>query len=62
MAVAPDWPGLEPGAKTAEAAIERLQSRCPLAASPRRAASTRAPGEVDANGDPASGRGFGGLG
>ena len=25
-AVAPDWPGLERGAKTGEAAIERLQS------------------------------------
>jgi hypothetical protein len=28
-AVAPDWPGLERGAKTAEAAIERLQSYIP---------------------------------
>jgi hypothetical protein len=28
-AVAPDWPGLERGAKTAEAAIERLQSYLP---------------------------------
>ena len=26
VAVAPDWPGLERGAKTGEAAIERLQS------------------------------------
>ncbi len=28
-AVAPDWPGLERGAKTEEAAIERLQSYLP---------------------------------
>src|SRR5215467_11802617 len=28
-AVAPDWPGLERGAKTGEAAIERLQSYLP---------------------------------
>ncbi len=28
-AVAPDWPGLERGAKTAEAAIERLHSYLP---------------------------------
>src|SRR5215475_11417812 len=28
-AVSPDWPGLERGAKTAEAAIERLQSYLP---------------------------------
>jgi hypothetical protein len=28
-AVAPDWPGLERGAKTAEAAVERLQSYLP---------------------------------
>src|SRR3954467_15343746 len=28
-AVAPDWPGLERGAKTGEAAIERLLSYCP---------------------------------
>src|ERR1700736_3801323 len=28
-AVAPDWPGLERGAKTGEAAIERLQSYRP---------------------------------
>jgi hypothetical protein len=28
-AVAPDWPGLERGAKTAEAALERLQSYLP---------------------------------
>src|SRR5881392_2059781 len=28
-AVAPDWPGLERGAKTSEAAIERLQSYLP---------------------------------
>jgi hypothetical protein len=29
VAVAPDWPGLERGAKTGEAAIERLQSYLP---------------------------------
>ena len=29
VAVAPDWPGLERGAKTEEAAIERLQSYLP---------------------------------
>ncbi|HEY7343646.1 MAG TPA: hypothetical protein VH591_22445 [Ktedonobacterales bacterium] len=29
VAVAPDWPGLERGAKTAEAAIERVQSYLP---------------------------------
>ncbi|HWR65540.1 MAG TPA: hypothetical protein VN364_05435 [Bellilinea sp.] len=29
MAVAPDWPGLERGAKTGEAAIERLLSYIP---------------------------------
>ena len=29
VAVAPDWPGLERGAKTAESAIERLQSYLP---------------------------------
>ena len=29
VAVAPDWPGLERGAKTGEAAIERLQSSLP---------------------------------
>src|SRR5882724_223189 len=29
VAVAPDWPGLERGAQTAEAAIERLQSYLP---------------------------------
>ncbi len=29
VAVAPDWPGLERGAKTAEAAIERLRSYLP---------------------------------
>ncbi|HWQ84218.1 MAG TPA: hypothetical protein VN363_06600 [Anaerolineales bacterium] len=29
VAVAPDWPGLERGAKTAEAAIERLLSYGP---------------------------------
>lgn len=29
MAVAPDWPGLERGAKTGEAAIERLRSYLP---------------------------------
>ena len=29
VAVAPDWPGLERGAKTSEAAIERLQSYLP---------------------------------
>lgn len=29
VAVAPDWPGLERGAKTGEAAIERLQSYVP---------------------------------
>jgi hypothetical protein len=29
VAVAPDWPGLERGAKTGEAAIERLQSYIP---------------------------------
>lgn len=28
VAVAPDWPGLERGAKTAEAAIERLRAYC----------------------------------
>src|SRR5690242_651988 len=28
-AVAPDWPGLERGAKTGEAAIERLQAYLP---------------------------------
>src|SRR5215472_2503939 len=28
-AVAPDWPGLERGAKTAEAALERLQTYLP---------------------------------
>ncbi|HEY7356983.1 MAG TPA: hypothetical protein VH590_10975, partial [Ktedonobacterales bacterium] len=28
-AVAPDWPGLERGAKTGEAAIEKLQSYLP---------------------------------
>src|SRR5207244_1323833 len=41
---------------------ERLQSRYSLAASTRGAASTRAAGEVDADGDPASGWGFGDLG
>ena len=29
VAVAPDWPGLERGAKTAEAAIERLLTYVP---------------------------------
>jgi hypothetical protein len=29
VAVAPDWPGLERGAKTGEAAVERLQSYLP---------------------------------
>ena len=29
VAVAPDWPGLERGAKTEEAAIERLQAYLP---------------------------------
>jgi hypothetical protein len=29
VAVAPDWPGLERGAKTGEAAIERLRSYIP---------------------------------
>src|ERR1019366_5260589 len=29
VAVAPDWPGLERGAKTGEAAIEKLQSYLP---------------------------------
>ena len=29
VAVAPDWPGLERGAKTEEAAIERLRSYLP---------------------------------
>src|SRR5437773_10868361 len=29
VAVAPDWPGLERGAKTGEAAIERLRSYFP---------------------------------
>jgi hypothetical protein len=29
VAVAPDWPGLERGAKTAQAALERVQSYLP---------------------------------
>lgn len=29
VAIAPDWPGLERGAKTAEAAIERLLAYAP---------------------------------
>ncbi|MGH2346308.1 MAG: hypothetical protein ACRDG4_13870, partial [Chloroflexota bacterium] len=29
VAVAPDWPGLERGGKTEEAAIERIQSALP---------------------------------
>ncbi|MGB6772242.1 MAG: hypothetical protein WBF51_09615, partial [Candidatus Dormiibacterota bacterium] len=29
VAVAPDWPGLERGAKTVEAAIEKLESYIP---------------------------------
>ncbi|MBX3061192.1 MAG: hypothetical protein KF770_32440 [Anaerolineae bacterium] len=32
-AVAPDWPGLERGAKTAEAAVERLRAYMPRYAS-----------------------------
>jgi hypothetical protein len=42
-AVAPDWPGLERGAKTAEAAIESLQSYLPRYAQVAKAVSALKP-------------------
>ena len=42
VAVAPDWPGLERGAKTAEAAIERLRSYLPRYAAVTKLAGTEA--------------------
>ena len=42
VAVAPDWPGLERGAKTGDAAVERLQSYIPRYAKVAKLAGMRA--------------------